>query len=335
MISLRCRPVRRGAWVLFALALLPTLWFGLRTYRSFLLLRSAYEAGAPMTSSIRGWMTLDYIATTYHTPAAALIERLGLAPATGASTNLKSLAEQAGVSPPQYVERVQRAVAVVASRAEPTSATNGSGWLAAIAERTLTALLVYGYPVLGATLFLGAIGLPLPDGIAAAVAGSLAAQGRMDWGAAGAVIVAASVFGDAVGYGLGRWLGAGFLERRSRWFGYTSARRAQVQALFDQWGLVTVFITRTFVSYLSSVASLLAGAARYQLSKFLAVAVAGRLMWAAAYLGLGYAVGSDLEAAAGFLSNLSILLLLLSALTGTGMIGAGAYFPALSQGSHG
>ena len=58
-------------------------------------------------------------------------------------------------------------------------------------------------------------------------------------------------------------------------------------------------------------------------------------MWAAAYLGLGYAVGSDLEAAASFLTNLSILLLLVSTLTGTGMIGAGAHFPALSQGSHG
>ena len=157
----------------------------------------------------------------------------------------------------------------------------------------------------------------------------------MDWGAAGAVIVAASVLGDAVGYGLGRWFGGEFLEHRSRWFGYTPARRVQVQALFDQWGLVTVFITRTFVSYLSSFASLLAGAAHYQLSKFLAVAVAGRLMWAAAYLGLGYAVGSDLEAAASFLSNLSILLLLLSTLTGTGMIGAGASFPTLSQRSHG
>jgi hypothetical protein len=53
-------------------------FFGLRTYGSFMLLRSAYEAGAPMTSSIRPWMTLQYVATTYRTSNAALIERLGL-----------------------------------------------------------------------------------------------------------------------------------------------------------------------------------------------------------------------------------------------------------------
>jgi len=321
VIGLQSRRVRRGAWVVFVLALLPTLWFGLRTYRSFVLLRSAYEAGAPITSSIRGWMTLDYIAATYHTPEAALIERLGLAPATDGGTSLKSLAERAGVSPPRYVERVQRAVADVAPRASP-AATNNSGWLASIGDKSLTALLVYGYPVLGATLLLGAIGLPLPDGIAAAAAGSLAAQGRMDWLSAGAIIVAASVLGDMVGYGIGRLLGGGILERHARWFGFSPARRARAQALFQQWGLFTVFITRTFVSYLSSAASLLAGVAHYQLAQFLGVAVAGRIVWAAAYLALGYAVGSDLEAAAGFLTNLSLLLLLLTVLAGSGLIAA-------------
>jgi hypothetical protein len=37
--------------------------------------------------------------------------------------------------------------------------------------KLLTALLVYGYPVLALTLLLGAIELPLPDGLAMTVAG--------------------------------------------------------------------------------------------------------------------------------------------------------------------
>ena len=52
--------------------------FGLRTYRSFLLLHSAYELGAPDLSSVRPWMTLEYVARTYSVPQAALAERLGL-----------------------------------------------------------------------------------------------------------------------------------------------------------------------------------------------------------------------------------------------------------------
>jgi membrane-associated protein len=323
--------MRRAALLVFVLALVPTAIFGLRTYYSFLLLRSAYEVGAPITSSIRGWMTLDYVAATYRAPKTALIERLGLSPADS-SSSLKTLADRAGVSPPQYVERVQRAVAEAVNHTAPTPAAKSSSWLASLADRTLTAILIYGYPVLGATLLLGAIGLPLPDGIATAVAGSLAAQGRMDWLWAGAIVVLASVLGDAVGYGIGRLLGGEVLLRRGRWFGYTPERRVHVQELFDQWGLLTVFITRTFVSYLSSIASLLAGIARYQLSRFLAVAAIGRVTWAAAYLGLGAAVGSDLEAAAGFLTNLSLLLVLLTLLAGSGLVAAGR-IPVLRQQS--
>lgn len=315
---------------MFALALLPTLAFAMRTYRTYLVLRSAYEVGAPATSSIRGWMTLEYVAAAYHTPKAALAEKLGVAPAAAGNASLMTLAGRAGVSVPQYIAHVQRTVAEFVNGAAPAPAAKTSGWLSSMADKILSALLVYGYPVLGVTLLLGAIGLPLPDGIATAVAGSLAAQGRMDWLAAGLVVVAASVIGDAAGYGIGRLLGGEVLLRRGRWFGYSPQRRAQAQALFDQWGLLTVFITRTFVSYLSSIASLLAGIAHYRLGRFLAVALAGRVVWAAAYLGLGAAVGSDLEAAAGFLTNLSLFLLLLTVLAGSGLIAAGRA-PALRE----
>ena len=118
---------------------------------------------------------------------------------------------------------------------------------------------------------------------------------------AAVITVLASILGDAAGYGIGRLLGRDVFERHGHWIGYTAARRGHVQLLFEQWGALTIFITRTFVSYLSSVASLLAGMSRYCLSKFLAIALAGRMIWTAAYLGLGYDIGSDWEAATGFL----------------------------------
>ena len=312
--------VRRIAILGFAAAALLTVFFGLRTYGSLLLLRSAYEAGAPMTSSIRAWMTLTYVATTYRTSNATLIERLGLAPATDPNTSLKSLADQAGLSPSVYVQRVQRAIADIVPGVRPDQTSENSGWFGAIGEEVLTALLVYGYPVLGLILLLGAIGLPLPDGVATTVAGSLAAQGRLDWAWAGTITVTASILGDAVGYGLGQLLSKEILERHGRWLGYTSGRQARVQSLFVQWGSLTVFITRTFMSYLSSVASLLAGMSHFRLSKFLAIALVGRLMWTAAYLGLGYGIGADWEAAIGFLTNVSVLFLSLMLLLGAGIV---------------
>lgn len=317
------------AAVVFVAAMVACAFFGLRTFGSFVLLRSAYQAGAPMTSSIRAWMTLQFVANTYRISNGLLIERLGLAPGTDPNASLKSLGEQAGVSPSAYAQRVQRAIADLAPGTPSELKNDNSSWLVAISDQVLTALLVYGYPVLGAILFLGSLGFPLPDGVATTLAGSLASQGRLNWIWAAAITVAASVLGDAVGYGLGRFLSREILERHGRWLGYTPQRRTRVQSLFDRWGSLTVFITRTFMSYLSSVASLLAGMTRYRLSNFLAIALVGRLIWTAAYLGLGYGIGSDWQAATGFLTNLSVLLLLLVLLTISGAVASGR-FPALS-----
>ena len=89
--------------------------FGLRTYGSLQLLRSAYAVGAPEVSNIRPWMTLRYVSTTYRASEKALIERLALAPDTDPETSLDTLAEREGSSRLQYVQRVQQAVAAIAS----------------------------------------------------------------------------------------------------------------------------------------------------------------------------------------------------------------------------
>jgi membrane-associated protein len=317
--------VRRLAAIVFLVAVLPTIFFGLRSYGSLRLLRSAYEAGAPMTGSLRAWMTLKYVAATFRTPEAELVAQLALPPQTNPDTSLKLLGDRAGVSPALYMQRVQRVLALLSPNIRSDRSNDNSGWLGAIGDEMLTALLVYGYPALGLTLLLGAIGLPLPDGVATTVAGSLASQGRIDWFWAATIVVVASLLGDTIGYGLGRLLSRKFLARHGHWLGFTAARRARAQSLFDRWGLLTVFITRTFLSYLSSIASLLAGLSHYRLPKFLGVALAGRLVWTAGYFGLGYGIGGDWEAATGFLTNLSVFLLLLVALAASGAVASGRF----------
>jgi membrane protein DedA with SNARE-associated domain len=320
VIKLSHARLRRAALALVVLLTLPTLWFALRTYGSFELLRSAYQVGAPRTSSIRGWMTLSYVAHTYRVDLTALIKGLDLPPGTDPNTDLRSAAARSKTSTFDYVGRVQRAVAALAGNGAGNGAPRSSGWFAALGDEMLSAMLVYGYPILALIQFSGAIGAPVPDGVAGAVAGSLVAQGRMNFIAASLIIVMASVLGDVLGYGIGRVISRDVLERHGRWFGYTPARSVRVQGLFTHWGLLTVFITRTFVSYLSSAANLLAGVSRYRFSKFAAVALVGRALWGAAYLGLGYAIGSDFEAATGFLGNLSGFLLVGTALVAAAWI---------------
>jgi membrane protein DedA with SNARE-associated domain len=323
MTGRQCKWIRRVGLAVAAIALLCTAVCGIRSYRTYLLLQSAYQLGMPQASTVRAWMTLRYIATTYRVPEDRLRERLAVPPATSPDTSLRSIAERQGMTPFQYVQQVQRSIAEVAPPPSPVTARTSQGWLDWFNDRVLSALLRYGYAVLGLTLLLGAIGLPVPTGIAATVAGSLAAAGRLDWVAAGTIAIAASVLGDTVAYGLGRGVSEQFLARRGRWFGYTAARHAHARALFDRWGALTVLVTRTLVSHLSSMVSLLAGMSHYRLAAFLSVALVGRVLWTAAYMALGYGIGGNLEAAADFLKNVSLLLLSVSVLVGSVLVVAG------------
>jgi membrane protein DedA with SNARE-associated domain len=311
--------------VLAAVSALTAVVFGLRSYRSFWLLRSAIEIGAPDVSSIRPWMTLRYLADTYRVPAASLLGQLELAADTDPDTDLGSLADREAQSRLQYVQRMQRAIAQSQEVLPPAPAAadrvgDRTGWLDTVADALLAALLAYGYPILALTLLLGAIGLPVPTGLSAAVAGSLAARGDMSVAWAGTIAVTASVGGDTIGYGLGRVLHVQFLERHGRWLGYTAARRAHVDSLFARWGAAAILLSRTLASHLSSVLNILAGASRYRLATFLIFTVIGRIVWTVAYLGVGYSVGANLEAAAGFLTNLSLLLVSLAALLALGLL---------------
>lgn len=302
--------------LLVVLVAAATAMLGLRTYRAFTLLSSAYEAGVPETSSVRPWMTLRFVATAYRVPEAALLEHLGLGPQTHPDTTLKSLAERAGVSPPDYARRVQRAIAAVGAAPAGPRGGEATSWLGRIGEDFVSAVLVYGYPALALTVLLGALGAPLPSGLSMVVAGSLAAQGQMRWELLAVVATAASVAGDLAGYGIGRALGGSFLERRGRWLGLTPERRARAERLFDRWGALGVLLSRSLVSVLSSAVNLVAGAGRYRLGAFLAFGIIGRLAWTSAYLGLGYVASGGLEPAADFLTSLTGLLVSLALLAG-------------------
>ncbi len=174
--------------------------------------------------------------------------------------------------------------------------------------------MLYGYPALALTLLLGAIGLPLPIGIATVLAGSLVALGTLRWEWAGLIAIVASFAGDMIAYAIGRAVNHNFLARYGRWVGYSPQRRDSIAVLLQRWGGITVIISRTLTSSLSSVVSIFAGVSRYRLSHFVGFALIGRLIWTSAYLGLGCSIGGNIDAASQSLGNLSGLLIALGVL---------------------
>lgn len=108
---------------------------------------------------------------------------------------------------------------------------------------------------------------------------------------------------------VGRMFGPSLLVRWGSFFGLSLARQALLAGLLSRWGAMTVFLSRTLISTLSTVVSLLAGVSQYSAPRFAVISLVGRGFWTLAYLWLGYTIGTDVEAAASFLRNLSGLLL--------------------------
>ncbi|MHA1598719.1 MAG: DedA family protein [Alphaproteobacteria bacterium] len=292
-----------------------------KSYRSYNVLVSARTLDIPKAGNIRAWMTLDYIASSYGIAVADLGHRLGLAPETEPGTTLRSLSKTIDIDPLAYVLQVQKALAALnIAEATPLLETEPDGWIHQLTEDIYSALLAYGYPVLGLVLFLGALGLPVPAGPLTAVAGTLALQGEVDWAVACSLAVIVSVLGDMTGYGAGRLLNQGFLDRWGHWIGYTKANRKRLQRLFENWGALTLILTRSLVAHIGAVASILAGAGRYRMDRFLVFSVIGRSLWTASYFGLGFAVGSDFEVASGFLGYLSLFLITITITIGCGVM---------------
>ena len=309
----------QGARILAVLLLLAglagTYQFAWRSYGTYGILRSAYEVGLPSTSSLRAWMTPEFIADTYGISVERLIAGIGVPAGTSADTPLFKIAEARQQPRIELVRRAQKVIAeegAISSEDGVVSVENGAGSEATTEETALSAMLAYSYPALGLILLFGAIGAPVPTGFATVLAGALAADGTMDWPLAASVAIIASVGGDIVGYGVGRFAGNNFVDHYGRYFGYSGNNKVRIETLFARWGGVTVFLTRTLVSHLSSVASVLAGISRYAFLGFMIFAVAGRILWTAAYFGAGYYVGTDIEASSSFLGNVTGLAISLS-----------------------
>ncbi len=246
------------------------------------------------------------MAATYRVPMNELVPRLGLPPDTSGNESLRTIADRRGISRFDFVRHAQRVLGQSAPTPESGQSSGG------LSDGILSALLIYGYPALA--LLLGAIGLSLPIGVAAVLASSLAALGNLRWEWAGLIAVTASFAGDMIAYGIGRAVSDNFLARYGRWIGYSPQRRDSIAALLQRWGGITVVMSRTLTSSLSSVVSIFAGVSRYRFSHFLDFALFGRLIWTSAYLGLGYGIGGNIDAASQFLANLSGLIIALGVL---------------------
>lgn len=176
--------------------------------------------------------------------------------------------------------------------------------MSTLTEFLLTAMLNYGTPLLGGTLFLAALGLPLPATLMLLAAGAFTRQGVMAAEVALPVAVISAIAGDSCSYLLGRF-GSRCLP--ATW--QRIAASGKVFQMFSRWGGWSIFLTRFLLTPVALPVNLLAGSSGYSYAKFASAVVAGEIVWVAAYGGIGHYFASQWETIGDAAGNVAGLLL--------------------------
>ena len=139
------------------------------------------------------------------------------------------------------------------------------------------------------------VGFVIPGETAAVIGGVVASRGNANVVLMAAVVVAASILGDSVGYEIGKRFGPRLLE--SRPLRKRRAKLDEAQDFLRRRGGVAVFLGR-FVAFFRAVMPALAGTSHMPYPRFVAWNAAGGLVWGVAFVTLGYFAGNSYQSVA-------------------------------------
>jgi membrane protein DedA with SNARE-associated domain len=151
----------------------------------------------------------------------------------------------------------------------------------------LHALELYGLVILPALVVAEQIGLPLPAVPALLGVGALAAQGRARLAPVLAAIAVVALIADFGWYELGRRRGAGVLARLCRLALEPDSCVRRADGVFARHGVRAMLLAK-FVPGVTTVMPPLAGVFGVGRTRFALYDLAGVLLWAGTWIGLGY-----------------------------------------------
>lgn len=173
-------------------------------------------------------------------------------------------------------------------------------------QQILHLIVQYGYLIVLFGVMAESAGVPLPGETILIAAGILAQQSRLDIGDAIFFGMLGAIFGDQIGYWVGRRGGRPFVLRYGRWVLITPERLGRAEAFFARHGGKAVFMAR-FFSGLRVFGALVAGTSRMRWATFLRYNALGGAIWATAAVLAGYLLGGSLGAVERWLGKASLL----------------------------
>ena len=178
----------------------------------------------------------------------------------------------------------------------------------------------YGYLAVVAAPLLESTGVPFPGETTLILAAVYSAEtGRLSLPVVIPLAAVGAILGDNFGYGLGRSLGRGVLERWGRHVGLDHRRLLLIDRFFKRRGALAVFVAR-FLSVLRTFGAILAGAGEMPYRTYLLFNALGGIAWATAYGLLGFELGRAYRHLSGTIGTAAELLAVAVAVAAIGAL---------------
>ena len=155
-------------------------------------------------------------------------------------------------------------------------------------------VLAHGYIVVFVAVALDCAALPIPGELLLLTLGGLAGQGHLDPGSGILAAAAGVLVADAATY----------------WVGRLHGQRVFAKVRFGQrWtpGVTTLIFGRFVIGARMMVAPM-AGAKRLPFARFVLFDGLGAMLWAAAFVAIGYAAGANVGAVQGYWNSLTVVM---------------------------
>jgi membrane protein DedA with SNARE-associated domain len=178
-----------------------------------------------------------------------------------------------------------------------------------VAEVVLDLVAALGAPGVGVAVAAENLFPPIPSEVVLPLAGISAARGEMSLVGAVGWSTVGSVVGALLLYWLGAALGTARLQAAWEKLPLTSADDIlRAEAWFERWGELAVLLGRC-APVIRSAVSVPAGVTRMPLVRFTALTLAGSLVWNATFVGLGYALGDQVDAITAWVDRYQLVVL--------------------------
>jgi membrane protein DedA with SNARE-associated domain/rhodanese-related sulfurtransferase len=173
-------------------------------------------------------------------------------------------------------------------------------------------LVKHGYLILFLAVMAEQIGLPLPSVPVIIAAGALAGFHQIHAVHALILAIAATLLADSLWFFFGRRRGVAILEFLAKMSLDPETYVSRAQSAYSRHGSGAILVSK-FVPGLSAIVPPLAGLSRLALWKFLSLDALAALIWAGAYMGLGWIFRDQIEFLADFLRRFGLWMGILAA----------------------